>query len=249
MSIRTLLVDDEPLALAGLRMDLQEHSDVEIVRECLDGQEAVLALRELQPQLIFLDVQMPGLDGFSVLDRIEPRQRPLVVFVTAFEDYAVRAFRQHALDYLLKPVEPQLLAGTLGRVRDQMRCGCCPLEQLERLRAAAPRASAPEYLHRLTVQEGRRAYFIPVAEIDYLVAADNYVRVHTGGRRYLIRSPLKELEQQLDPRRFVRIHRSTIVNIERLNYIYPHFKGDYMAALTDGTELRVSRVYRDRLFA
>ena len=246
MPIRTVLVDDEPLALAGLRMDLQRHNDVTIVRECLDGQEAVQALNELQPQLLFLDVQMPGLDGFSVLDRIEPQQRPLVVFVTAFEDYAVSAFRQHAVDYLLKPVEPQLLSATMGRVRNQIRCGCGLSEQIDHLRSAA-RPAAPDYLQRLIVHETRRAYFVPVAQVDYLAAADNYVRVRANGRNHLIRSPLKELEKRLDPRGFVRIHRSTIVNMERVQYLYPHFKGDYMVRLTDGTELRVSRIYRDRI--
>jgi two-component system LytT family response regulator len=256
--IRTLIVDDEPLARSGVRLLLRRHEDVEVVGECGDGYEAVEAIQDLQPELLFLDVQMPGLDGFGVLEAVGSERVPAVVFVTAYDQYALRAFRVHAVDYLLKPVEKKPFQEALDRARsriaggrdDEVRRRLVALLQEYRPAPEEPLggpATPGRFLQRLMVKEHGRVFFLKTEAIDWFEAADNYIRIHTGGKTHLIRGTMTELEQRLDPERFVRIHRRTIVNLERIRVIHPYFKGEYMVVLTTGAELKLSRGYRDRV--
>ena len=247
MTIRTLIVDDEPLAREGMRMHLKDAEDIEVVGECGDGEDAVIAIDALAPDLVFLDVQMPGLDGFGVIEAVGTGTIPAVVFVTAHEEFAVRAFDAHALDYVLKPVEPERLQRALQRVRAQLenRNG----EDLDtRLRALLGKVRPQgSYVERLAVRAGGRISFVRTADIDWVAAEGNYARIHAAGATHLIRETMNALETRLDPERFVRIHRSTIVNSDRIQELEPLFQGDYLIILRDGTRLPSSRAYRDRL--
>jgi len=240
-SLRTLLVDDEPLARDLLRDSLAAHPDVEIVGECSNGFEAVKAVAELDPALIFLDVQMPKLSGFEVLELLD---RPvMVVFTTAYEEHALRAFEVHAVDYLLKPFAPERLAAALARVRSR---------QVARPPAAALAAAARapgQPMDRVLVRDGARVHVIPIAQLDYAAAQDDYIELWSGGKHWLKTQTLGDLEAGLDPQRFVRIHRSYVLNIERLARIEPHAKDSRVAILQDGTELPVSRSGYARLRA
>ncbi|AHG89633.1 LytTr DNA-binding region [Gemmatirosa kalamazoonensis] len=260
--LRVLLVDDEPLVRRGLRTFLAAEPGVEVVGECRDGREALGAVRELSPDVMFLDVQMPELDGFGVLDALGPGDRPAVVFVTAFDAYAIRAFDVHAVDYLLKPFDEPRFRTALERARERVAA---------RRGAAAGVASVPhdpsrvaldallaqlrgdgrvagDWLARIAVRETDRVTYVPVADVDWLEADDNYVRVHTRGGARLVRETLKALEARLDPRRFARIHRSAIVNLERVRELRPTFNGEYVVVLATGTRLTLSRGYRDAFF-
>jgi two-component system, LytTR family, response regulator len=269
MKIRTLVVDDEPLARRRLARLLEAQDGVEVVGVCANGRDAVRAVREESPDLLFLDVQMPELDGFGVLRELGAERMPAVVFVTAYDRYAIQAFEVHALDYLLKPYTPDRLSAAVQRASRQLHRSESAterlaelLEHLDRERrdlstrlngaaqgpapAAAP-ASAPARTGRLLVKEGERMFFVPVERVDWLEAEGNYVRLHCGREAHLVRGTLGGMEEQLDPRSFTRIHRSTIVNVDRVKEVRPWFAGDYQVKLHDGTELRLSRRYRDRL--
>jgi len=241
--IRVVVVDDEPLARDCVRLALEADPDFELVAECGDGRAAVDAIRRHRPDLVFLDVQMPGLDGFEVIEAVGADRMPAVVFVTAFDAYAVRAFRAHALDYLLKPFDDSRFAETRRRARQlllESRAG----ETERRLSALlAGRAFAT----RLLVRHGDRLEFLAVADVDWFEGAGNYVRAHAGTRSELIRITLAALLQRLDPTTFARIHRSVIVNLDRVRAMHPWYGGDYTAVLADGRELRVSRHYRAAL--
>jgi two-component system, LytTR family, response regulator len=244
VKIRTLIVDDEPLARRRVRELLAKEGDVEIVGEAQDGPTAVSLFRELTPDLLFLDVQMPELDGFGVLEQIGPRSIPALVFVTAYDRFALRAFEAHALDYLLKPFDDQRFAGTLQRVREQLRYrDAGELERRVRDLLSDVRGGVP-HLERLAVQAGSRSVLIPIDDIDWLEAEGKYVRVHAREQAYLLRHTLKGLESALDPARFLRIHRSTIVNVNRIREIEAYLQGEYILYLRDGTKLRSGRVYR-----
>ena len=247
MPIRTLIVDDEPLARDGMRMHLEGAEDIEVVGECGDGEDAVIAIDALAPDLVFLDVQMPGLDGFGVIEAVGTGTIPAVVFVTAHDEFAVRAFEAHALDYVLKPVEPERLQRALQRVRAQLENRGS--EDLDvRLRELLDRVRPQGgYTERLAVRAGGRITFVRSADIDWVAAEGNYARIHAGGATHLIRETMNALENRLDPERFVRIHRSTIVNSDRIKELEPLFQGDYLIILRDGTRLPSSRAYRDRL--
>jgi two-component system LytT family response regulator len=267
MKIRTLIVDDEPLARRRLSRLLHEQPDVDVVGVCASGREAVDAIRRDRPDLVFLDVQMPELDGFGVLAEVGADRLPAVVFVTAYDRYALQAFEVHALDYLLKPYTPARLAAAVQRAARQLQAPGADagrlaelLEHLDRERRAlaqqlegtaapGPAAAAPTPAHtgRLLVKEGERMFFVPVERVDWLEAEGNYVRLHCGREAHLVRATLGGMEEQLDARRFTRIHRSTIVNVDRVKEVRPWFAGDYVVMLQDGTELRLSRRYRDRL--
>ncbi len=245
--IRALIVDDEPLARERIRTLLTGEPEIEVVGECGDGHKAVAAIRRHAPDLLFLDVQMPELDGFGVLQELGAQPLPVVVFVTAYDKYALRAFEVHALDYLLKPFDRERFYKTLTRARAQIRQEKSG-EVSERILALlADLKGAPKHLERLVIKSGGRVFFLRTEEIDWIEAAGNYVRLHTGGEEHLLRETMSKLEAQLDPGKFLRIHRSTIVNLERIQELQPAFHGDYVVLLRDGTRLTLSRSYRDKL--
>ena len=233
--VRALIVDDEPLARARIRDLLAADAEVEIAGECGDGVEAVEAIRALAPDLVFLDVQMPERGGFDVVAEIGPDRMPVVVFVTAYDDYALKAFEAHALDYILKPFDEARFRGALSRAKTQVHV------------ARAARGAPPRHLTRLMVKSGDRFVFVKDDEIDWVEADGNYVRLHVGEAEYLLRETIRGLEARLDPERFLRIHRSTIVNLDRVREIHPLFHGEYRVVLADQTKLTLSRGYRDRL--
>jgi two-component system LytT family response regulator len=246
VKIRTVIVDDEPLARQRVRRLLEADADIAIVGECADGEQAVADLRKLRPDLVFLDVQMPGLDGFGVVRELGP-PLPAVIFVTAHDRFALKAFEVHALDYLLKPFDKSRFGAALEHAKAQVRQGsAAAVDQRlqELLQTVQSREPAPE---RLMVKSAGRIYFVRIADIDWIEAAANYVRLHVGKEDHLLRDSLSALEKKLDPARFVRIHRSTIVNVERIRELQPVFHGDYVVILHDGTELPVSRSCRDNL--
>jgi len=236
--MRVLIVDDEPLACERIRTLLRGEPDVEIAGECHDGKSAVERIRRLVPDLIFLDVQMPEMNGFEVLQMLETV--PPVIFVTAFDEFAVKAFEVHALDYLLKPFDRERFQKALARARHS--------DMAEKLRGllAHLREHKP-YLDRLVVKTGGRVVFLAADEIDYVEAEGNYVRLHVGRESYLLRQTISNLDSQLDPAAFVRIHRSTIVNLSRVKELHPLFRGDFTVLLRDGRELLLSKTYRGRL--
>ncbi|HEV2147656.1 MAG TPA: LytTR family DNA-binding domain-containing protein [Longimicrobiaceae bacterium] len=247
MRITTLIVDDEPLARARIRGLLAQEKDFELVGEARDGAEAIEAVRELRPDLVFLDIQMPQVDGFGVVQAIGPANMPLTIFVTAFDEFALRAFEAHALDYLLKPFAVERFAGTLERVR-QARGRELDTRLQERLEGLLESlGESSKYLERFVVRSGPKLRFVFPDEVDWMSADGNYVRLHSGGTSSLIRESMGKLETRLDPRKFVRIHRSTIVNVERIRELESVFQGEYLVVLQDGTRLSSSRAYRGRL--
>lgn len=245
--IRVLLVDDEPLARDMLREMLQGDSQVIIVGESGNGREALEAIRAEAPDLVFLDVQMPELGGFEVLTSLAKGQIPYVIFVTAYDQYAVRAFEVQALDYLLKPFDQERFDLCWQRAKAQiMRDRGAGRDQrilalLEELKAGN------KYLERLVIKTGGRIYFLETNEIDWIEAEGNYVSVHTGKKSHLLRETISSLESQLDPKKFVRIHRSSIVRLDRIQELQPWFHGEYRIILQDGTQLTLSRNHRDKL--
>jgi two-component system LytT family response regulator len=237
--VRVLVVDDEPLARRGLRAHLAKRADVAVVGECASGGAAVEAIRALAPELVLLDVQMPGVDGFGVIDAVGPEAMPVVVFVTAFDAHALRAFEAQALDYVLKPIDPARLARAVDRAVRRVA---------ERRSAGGPAepSAAPD---RFLVRRGGRVVVVPVDDVDWIEADGDYARLHVGRERHLVRETMARLEATLDPRRFVRIHRSVIANVTRIAELRPHANREYVVVLRDGTRLKLSRSYRDRLDA
>jgi len=243
MTLRALIVDDEPLSRERVRMLLEPHSEIHIAGECSNGEEAVAAIAALAPDLVFLDVQMPGMDGFEVLERLGAQRLPAIIFVTAYDAYAIRAFDVNAVDYLLKPLDPARLAVAVDRVlrhRD---------DSLEKVLSAVEAIRRPRFRSRFVVRDAKGAFFLPAHEIDWLEAADNYVRIHTRGNSYLVRETLKNVEATLDPERFVRVHRSAIVAVDCVERIEPYVHGEYRLTLRDGTRLTSSRAHSDALRA
>lgn len=244
--IRVVIADDEPLARERIRTLLAPHPDLVLVAECQDGEDAIRVLAAEQPDLLFLDVQMPELDGFGVLGAIPPAQRPWVVFVTAYDEHAVRAFEVNAIDYLLKPVEPRRFEAAIVRVRERLAQPASVRDAaLEAVLAELRRARG--HTTRLVVRDGNKVSFVRPEEIDWIDAAGNYARLHVGGATHLLREPLKVLEARLDPERFLRVHRSAIVNLERITSVEPYFHGEYVLTLRDGTRLTSSRTHSARL--
>ncbi len=247
MKIRTLIVDDETLARRRIRRLLAAENDVEVVGECGDARQAVDFIQQRTPDLVFLDVQMPGLDGFGLLDSLPAKNVPAVIFVTAFDQYALRAFEVRALDYLLKPFDSSRFRQAVDRARAQIRqTGGAALDsRLNHL--IANLGVRPKPSERVVIKSAGRIMFLRTDEIDWLEAADNYVRVHAGAESHLLRETLGSLEARLDPAKFMRIHRSTMVNIDRIKELQPWFHGDYIVILHDGSRLSLSRTYRDRV--
>jgi two-component system LytT family response regulator len=245
--IRTLIVDDEPLARERLASLLQAEKDIEIVGQCRDGEEAVTAIHDHAPDLVFLDVQMPQMNGFEVIEAIGTEKMPLVIFVTAYDQHALKAFQVRALDYLLKPFDRERFADALARARKQMErdetgdIGRRLLALVKDLRRDQPRTE------RLVVKSGGRLFFLRADEIDWIEAAGNYVRLHVGTTSHLLRETMNAIEGRLDPETFFRIHRSRIVNMERIQELQPWLNGEYAVLLRTGTRLTLSRGYREKL--
>jgi two-component system LytT family response regulator len=251
-TLRALVVDDEPLARERMRIGLGRIPEIEVAGECADGLEAVQAILDVRPDLVLLDIQMPGLDGFGVVERVRLERMPAVVFVTAYDRYALQAFEVHALDYVLKPFDPARFDAAVRHAVELVRTR--RLGEAGQRLAALMRELSPGLepspgtpAKRILVRQGEGFGFVETVRIDWLEAAGNYVRVHAGERSWLVRATLASLMDSLDPRRFVRIHRSTIVNLDRVREIQPWVGGDYLAILTDGRQLRVSRTHREAL--
>jgi two-component system, LytTR family, response regulator len=244
---RVIVADDEPLARERLRTLLVSGDWIDLVAECPDGPSAVAAIQKLQPDLVFLDVQMPGASGFEVIEAVGGGRMPFVVFVTAFDRYALRAFDVHALDYLLKPFDRDRFRETLTRAREQLEHrtqGELERRLLELVHDLKP---ASHHLERFVVKAGGRVFFVRADDIEWIEAAGNYVKLHVGTESHLFRETMNAIEAKLDPGLFFRIHRSHIVNIERVRELQPWFNGEYVVFLRSGTRLTLSRGYREKL--
>jgi two-component system, LytTR family, response regulator len=255
--IRTLIVDDEALARESIRLRLQEHPDFEIVGEAADGPAAIKAIKSLRPDLVFLDIQLPGFGGLDALRRAGSDYLPSVIFVTAHDQFAVKAFDVHAVDYLLKPVSQKRFAEAVARMRltfakeivvaanhDKV---VALLDQHGVNAAAGPLRKKGTYAQRLAVKDRDRFLILKIEEIDWIRSAANYVELHSKGRRFMLRTTMNDLEEMLDPTVFVRIHRETIVNVDCVSEVLPSEHGDFTVLLRDATRLRASRTYRERL--
>lgn len=259
MTIRTILVDDEKLAIQGLEIRLQPFDDIEIVATCHNGREAIRKIKTLKPDLVFLDIQMPGFDGFSVVQGVMDIEPPLFVFVTAYSEHAIRAFEAQAIDYLMKPVEPERLADTIDRIRSRI-AERRSSDEIERLRnvinEVAPHAAsqlplvdeepaASRYEKLINVKDRGQIFRVDVASIERIDAAGDYMCIHTADNSLILRETMKDLEKRLDPRTFQRVHRSTIVNLDQVREVKPHTNGECFLVLESGAQVKVSRSYRD----
>ena len=248
--LKVLIVDDEPPARRNLRALLKRDPEIELIKECGNGKEAVSSIRALQPDLVFLDVQMPELDGFAVLEQLTGQPLPIIIFVTAYDQYALKAFEVSALDYLLKPFSDERFRKALEQAKRQIaQQDASELGQkfLRLMGARDAKTDAPRYLTRLMVKTTGRVIFVRTEEIDWIEAYDNYIRLHVGGKAHLLRQTMNELEASLNPEQFARIHRSTIVNLDRIQELHPHFNGEHLVMLQDGTALKLSRSRKDWL--
>jgi two-component system LytT family response regulator len=249
--LRTVIVDDEPLARDLLSLLLADHKEIQVVAKCQNGREAISCLQSEPVDLLFLDVQMPKIDGFDVVERVGLQHLPPTVFVTAFHEHAVRAFDVHAVDYLTKPVDAERLARALGRVREKIAAKSALLTQeqlaavLDGLRNTKDGSSL--YSSRYLVKDGDKEIFLPVERIDWIEAAAYYSCLHANGRGYMLRETIGDLSNRLDPQHFVRIHRSAVVNLDRIREIYRDGQGDGSVVLMDGQKLRVSKAGRQKL--
>jgi two-component system LytT family response regulator len=257
LPLRAVIVDDEPLARERLRTLLAPHAEIVVLAECGDGEEAIEAIRALAPDLVFLDVQMPEVDGFEVLEAVEGRL-PAVVFVTAYDDYALRAFEVNAIDYLLKPFDRARFEKALARAAERLAAGAGAHggergregggESGGELRALLAHLRAERgYSARFVVRSGGKLHFVRADEVDWIDAQGNYVRLHVGGKAHLVRETMKGVEARLDPSRFFRVHRSAIVNVDRIAALEPYFHGEYVLTMRDGSKLTSSRTHSGRL--
>lgn len=262
--IRTLIVDDEPAARRGVRMLLERDPDVKVIGESASGADAVEKIMQGRPDLVFLDVQMPEMNGFKVLETVAAKHTPAVIFVTAYDRHALQAFEVNAVDYLLKPFDDERFWAAVHRAKAeiQRRQTAVLTEKLSRLLnylqgvasrgpagSVAPAADEPEAItpERLLLRSGGDIFFVKMEEIDWIEAEGDYMKFHAGGRTHLLRETMNRLARKLDPKRFIRIHRSTIVNLDRVRKLTPSFAGEYAVVLADGTKLKLSRTYHDRL--
>lgn len=252
--LKVLIVDDEPLARLTIRNLLLSDPEVEIIGECRNGTEAVGFLKNETPDLLFLDIQMPGMTGFEVLAQINFEEIPAIVFVTAFDEYALKAFEVQAIDYLLKPFTDERFATALARAKEQVQLQ--EVNRLSRSLVAAmagrvpkeePKPKARAFLNRFMIRSGGRAAFIKAQDVDWIAADDYYIKLNVSGRSHLLRMSLNELEAKLDPQKFLRIHRSTIVNFDRVKELQQNPNGEWVVVLRDGTELKLSRSRREQL--
>jgi two-component system LytT family response regulator len=255
--IRTLIVDDEPLARRTIRDLLQSDSEIEIIGECGTGHEAVDFIRKQPPDILILDIQMPGMNGFEVLARIDHGRIPAIVFITAFDQYALKAFEVHAMDYLLKPFTDERFSETMRQAKSHVE-----LREMNRLSQslrdllneyAGAGKGAPvkrkSFLTRFMIKTGSRVVFVNASDVDWITADNYYIKLHVNGKSHLLRISMNELEEKLDPKRFLRIHRSTIINFDRVKELHQNPNGEYIVVLKNGTELKLSRSRRERLDA
>lgn len=259
MTIRTILVDDEPLAIQGLELRLAAHEDVEIIDKCQNGREAIRSIKTHKPDLVFLDIQMPGFDGFSVVQGLMEVEPPLFVFVTAYSDHALKAFEAQAVDYLMKPVEESRLADTLDRVRQRLteKRGVEEVDRLKEVLAevspetvtdnadGGDQVSANRFEKLINIKDRGQIFRVDVDTIERIDAAGDYMCIYTGDNTLILRETMKDLEKRLDPRRFQRVHRSTIVNLDLVKEVKPHTNGECFLVLGSGAQVKVSRSYRD----
>ena len=258
MTIRTILVDDEKLAIQGLQVRLEPFEDVEVIDTCSNGREAIRKIKTEKPDLVFLDIQMPGFDGFSVVKGVMEIEPPLFVFVTAYEEHAIRAFEANAVNYLMKPVDEDKLADTIERVRQRLaeKKSAEDAEQLlDVLAEVAPDraadfsesadASADRFEKLINVKDRGQIFRVEVDSIEHIEAAGDYMCIYTGDNSLILRETMKDLERRLDPRKFQRVHRSTIVNLDQVRQVKPHTNGECFLVLDSGAEVKVSRSYRD----
>jgi two-component system, LytTR family, response regulator len=252
--IQTLIVDDEPMARRTLRELLQDDPDVEIIGECGDGLEAVAFIDKQPPDLLFLDIQMPGLNGFEALAHTEPGRIPAIIFVTAYDQYALKAFEVHALDYLLKPFNDRRFSEALRQAKSHIELK--EINQISRsllnllgtqVGSETPVAAPQTYLTRFMIKTDGRVVFVKASEVDWIAADDYFIKLHVRGRTHLLRMSLNELEEKLDPKAFLRIHRSSIVNFDSVRELQQTPSGEYVVVLKNGTELKLSRGRRERL--
>ena len=245
--IRALVVDDEPLARAMIREMLESDSEAEIVGECANGREAVEVIKTSAPDIVFLDIQMPEIGGFEVLESLDPKAHPHVIFVTAYDQYAVRAFEVHALDYLLKPFDRERFEGAWQRAKTQIKLDRTSRRDQDIIALLEELKAGPQYLERLVIKNGGRVFFLHVQDVHCIEAEGNYVRVYDNQKGYLLRETISSLEEQLDPKQFLRIHRSAIVKIDRIKEMQPWFHGEYRIIMENGKQLALSRNYRSNL--
>lgn len=245
--IRTLIVDDEPLARKKLRALLSDEADIAIVGECSDGREALAHIRQHKPDLVFLDIQMPEMNGFEALNRLEQQDLPALIFVTAYDQFAVAAFEYHALDYLLKPFDAERLQKALERARRHGFTETSSNINAKLQQLLDELNNKPTYLRRIMIKQGGELFFVNVDDIDWIEAAGNYVNLHIGAESHLLRETMSSLANNLDPQKFVRIHRSQIVNIDRIEKLKTAFNGEYAMVLKDGARLTLTRTYRDNV--
>ncbi|MEO8662394.1 MAG: response regulator [Bryobacteraceae bacterium] len=249
MPLTVLIVDDEPLAREGLRMLLAEDAEIGAVHEAKNGREALQRIRDGQPDLVLLDVQMPEIDGFAVVNEIGPEQMPAVLFVTAHDQYAIRAFEINAIDYLLKPVTAERFVQSLARAKARLRTREPQQESRQILSLLETIASPPRYLKRMAVQSAGKTSFIGVEDVDWIRAAENYVELHVAQATHLLHVAMNTMEKSLDPETFVRIHRSFIVNVRRVKEIQTASHGEYVLLLHSGVRLQSGRTYHERIKA
>jgi len=262
--IRTIIVDDEALSRRGLEIRLLGTQDFEIVSQCANAREAIAAISTHQPDLVFLDIQMPGMSGFDVLAHLPTESLPMVVFVTAYDQYAIRAFDAKAIDYLLKPVDDERFEAALNRVRERMHSMQAADQRdtlfnliaeitgsgelvLDELLSRGKKALEPKHAEILPVRQGREIVRVPISSIEWIDAAGDYMCIHAGGNTHILRGTMKDLEGYLDPKLFQRVHRSTIVNLRRVKSLRAHMNGEYFLTLDGGNELKLSRTYRDKV--
>ncbi len=260
--IRVILVDDEPLAIEGLRLRLEEHSNIDIIDTAANGRTAVKMIKDLQPDLVFLDIQMPGIDGLGVVRSLLGANMPLIIFVTAYDRYAIEAFEANALDYLVKPVEEERLKDTLFRASQALQSKSAikresqlvemlasfsddERDQIKELLDDQANQSSNRYPDKMSFKDGTKVIVLGADEIDYIDAAGDYMCVHVGTKTHIIRETMKALEARLDPSRFQRIHRSVIVNVNKVKELHPHSNSEYFLILEGGQELKLSRSYRE----
>ena len=260
--IRVILVDDEPLALRGLKLRLQAFPEIEIVSECANGREAVKDIKAHEPDVVFLDIQMPGLDGFGVVRAMLGGPAPLFVFVTAYDKYAIDAFEANALDYIVKPVEEERLKDAVHRAREALKSKAAASRESKLIEMLASLsdderdrikelindpdwAEKERYAERLSFKDGSKVVVLGANEIEWIDAAGDYMCIHAGGKTHIIRETMKALQQRLDPSRFQRIHRSAIVNVHKVKELHPHSNGEYFIILENGAELKLSRSYKE----
>jgi two-component system LytT family response regulator len=260
--LRVIIVDDEPLALRGLKLRLAEFTEVEIVAEAANGREAVKHIKALAPDLVFLDIQMPGLDGFGVVRALIGAPAPLFVFVTAYDKYAIDAFEANALDYLVKPVEEERLKDAIHRAREVVKSRAASSresrlvellaslsdddrDRIKELISDPSWTEKDRYPERLSFKDGSKVVVLNADDIEWIDAAGDYMCIHAGGKTHIIRETMKILQQRLDPTRFQRVHRSAIVNIRKVKELHPHSNGEYFLILDNGAELKLSRSYKE----